>query len=439
MDLINSLLGFVIAIGILVTFHEYGHFIVARICNVKVLKFSVGFGKSLIKFQSDKNSTEYSLCMIPLGGYVQMLESKTPDGQSNNIDKQEHKYCFDKKNVYQRFAIVAAGPIFNLILAIIFFTMTYLNGIGGIKPTINVGDSDNVLQIVSVNNTSVKRWQDVRIEILNNVMNDSIITMSLKDSNTKELSKYVINYDSSVLNMEGDIIKNIGLKMSLPYSHAIIGSVSNQPNNKNIRVGDKIVFVDNKPIKSWIKFVEYIHNNPDKTINIIAVRKNKEVQYTADILTKNNIGYLGVSQKSDLSSYVIVNYSFKDAIAKAFHSTTDYTILTFKMIGRLVIGEANVKNLSGPLSIAQFSGKSLEMGLSYFLFLLAVLSVSLGVLNLLPIPMLDGGHLAYYTYEMLIGKEIPYSIQMGAQFIGLAILGLIMIVAFYNDFVRIFA
>ena len=165
MELLNSILGFIIAIGILVTFHEYGHFIVARLCNVKVLKFSVGFGKPIFSKISPTSNTEYSLCMIPLGGYVQMLESRNQEGDSNNIKDSDYKYCFDKKSVYQRFAIVAAGPIFNLILAVIFFSMTYMNGIGGIKPKIEL--SDITYQIVSVNDQDVQRWQDVRVEILN--------------------------------------------------------------------------------------------------------------------------------------------------------------------------------------------------------------------------------------------------------------------------------
>ena len=438
MDLIYSIIGFLIAIGILVTFHEYGHFIVARLCNVKVLKFSVGFGKPIIKSQHSKESTEYSLCMIPLGGYVQMLESKTPDGESNNLKKEDYEHCFDNKSVYQKFAIVAAGPIFNLILAIIFFMMTYLNGIGGIKPTVKIDDTENTYQIVSVNNTSVQRWQDVRVEILNNVMNDKPITLSLVDR-FENITEYKLRYNPTILNKEGDIITNIGINVVSPNKNIVIGSVSNQTNNQNILVEDKIISVDNKIMKNWQDFVNFIHSNPGKTINILAERNKESVQYTATIISKNNKGYLGISQKPDLSSYINVSYNLKDSFMKAMQSTFDYTILTFKMIGRLVTGDASVKNLSGPLSLAQFSVKSLEMGLSYFLFLLAILSVSLGVLNLLPIPMLDGGHLVYYSYEILTGKELPQNIQLGAQFIGIALLGLIMIIAFYNDLVRIFS
>tara|TARA_Y100000389_G_scaffold196606_1_gene229836 strand:+ start:5596 stop:6726 length:1131 start_codon:yes stop_codon:yes gene_type:complete len=376
--------------------------------------------------------------MIPLGGYVQMLESKTPEGEPNDVKESEYRYCFDKKNVYQRIAIVSAGPIFNLILAIVFFTMTYMNGIGGIKPTIKLNDTNDSYQIVSVNNESVQRWQDVRIEILNNVMNDNNIILSLRNKNN-ELINHTLRYHSSVLNNEGDIITNIGLNVIYPNTQPTIGTVSNQPNNSNIQPDDKIISVNDISINSWDEFVTYIHDNPNTNASIVAERSNSTINYTVQILEKNNYGFLGVSKKIDKSSFINVTYNFNNSLIKAISSTSDYTILTFKMIGRLVIGEANVKNLSGPLSIAQFSGKSLEMGLSYFLYLLAILSVSLGVLNLLPIPMLDGGHLIYYTYEMITGKELSMQFQMAAQFLGIALLGLIMIIAFYNDFMRIFS
>ena len=438
MELINSILGFIIAIGILVTFHEYGHFIVARLCNVKVIKFSVGFGKAIFKYQSAHNSTEYSLCAIPLGGYVQMLESKNQDGEKNDISEDDYQYCFDRKNVYQRFAIVAAGPIFNLILAIIFFTMTYMNGIGGIKPTIKIQDNNDYYKIVAVNDKQVERWQDVRIEILNHVMNNNQILLKLRSS-LDTLKDHKLNYNSTVLNKEGDIIKNIGLNIIYPNRDVIIGSIDFQSNNKNMMVGDKILYMNDTLINSWDEFVSFIRSNPNKSVNITAKRGSDTIIYPITILNKNEKGFLGVSHKVDMSNYVNVSYSFGDSISKAVISTTDYTLLTFKMIGRLAMGEANVKNLSGPISIAQFSGKSLEMGLSYFLYLLAILSVSLGVLNLLPIPMLDGGHLVYYSYEIITGKELPMNIQLIAQFIGIAILGLIMVIAFYNDLIRIFS
>ena len=436
MELLNSIIGFIIAIGILVTFHEYGHFIVARLCNVKVLKFSVGFGRPIYSYISKITKTEYSLCMIPLGGYVQMLESKNADGDSNDIRESDYEFCFDKKSVYQRFAIVAAGPIFNLLLAIVFFTMTYLNGIGGIKPKINF--QNDIYQIISVSGSDVQRWQDVRVEILNSVINNKSIDLFLRSEDNRELA-HNLSYLPSILNKEGDIIQNIGLNVVYPNNLPIIGSINKQPNNKNFEVGDRIISVNGILTESWVDLVQYIKVNPNTDINVMAERDNNIFEYTARILDKNGRGFLGISKRIDESSFILVNYGFSDSLQKAMSSTTDYTLLTFKMIGRLITGDANVKNLSGPLSIAQFSGKSLEMGFSYFLYLLAILSVSLGVLNLLPIPMLDGGHLVYYTYEIIFGSELPLKFQMAAQFVGIALLGLIMIVAFYNDFVRIFS
>ena len=208
---------------------------------------------------------------------------------------------------------------------------------------------------------------------------------------------------------------------------------------KIYKVDDRILSINGQLVDSWNDFVSIIKESPEQKINIVALRDNKVIDYDARVLEKNGNGFLGVSKKIDKTDFVFVNYNLSDSINRAITSTSDYTLLTFKMIGRLVMGEANVKNLSGPLSIAQFSGRSLEMGLSYFLYLLAILSVSLGVLNLLPIPMLDGGHLVYYIYEIIFGEELPHKVQLVAQFIGIALLGFIMIIAFYNDFVRIFS
>ena len=374
--------------------------------------------------------------MIPLGGYVQMLESKNADGDSNDIKKSDYEFCFDKKSVYQRFAIVAAGPVFNLILAVAFFTMTYLNGIGGIKPKINF--EDNTYQIISVSGNEVQRWQDVRVEILNNVINNKSIELSLRNDDNQELIRNLL-YSPSILNKEGDIIQNIGLNVVYPDNSPTIGSINKQPNNQNFKVGDRVISVNGIMTETWLDLVQYIQNNPNTDISVMIERDNNISEYTARILDKNGRGFLGISKKIDESSFILVSYGLSDSLKKAMTSTTDYTVLTFKMIGRLITGDANVKNLSGPLSIAQFSGKSLEMGFSYFLYLLAILSVSLGVLNLLPIPMLDGGHLVYYTYEIIFGNELPLKFQMAAQFVGIALLGLIMIIAFYNDFVRIFS
>tara|TARA_B100000161_G_C33542273_1_gene411188 strand:- start:919 stop:1863 length:945 start_codon:yes stop_codon:yes gene_type:complete len=314
--------------------------------------------------------------------------------------------------------------------------MTYLNGIGGIKPKISL--ENDTYQIVSVSGAAVQRWQDVRVEILNSVINNKPIDLALRSDDKQELT-YNLPYSASILNKEGDIIQNIGLNVIYPNNLPIIGSLNKQPNNNNFKVGDRIISVNGIMMESWIDLVQYIQTHPDTDISVMAERDSNITEYTARILDRNGRGFLGISKRIDESSFILVSYGLSDSLRKAMSSTTDYTVLTFKMIGRLITGDANVKNLSGPLSIAQFSGKSLEMGFSYFLYLLAILSVSLGVLNLLPIPMLDGGHLVYYAYEIIFGSELPLKFQMAAQFVGIALLGLIMIIAFYNDFVRIFS
>ncbi len=436
MDLLYSIAGFIIAIGILVTFHEFGHFIVARYFDVKVLKFSVGFGKSIYMRKSKDTGTEYSVCTIPLGGYVQMLESKNREEGDVPVPENDLPHCFDKKNVYQRFAIVAAGPIFNLILAIIFFTLTYINGISGIKPSIKV--DGNTFTVVNVNQKDVTRWQDVRVEILNNIMESKKLILGLEGDGGSN-KNLILQYPNDILNKEGDIVQNLNIDIVYPNNEPIIGSISHSDNNKNILEGDEILSINNQNVNTWTDLVTIVKNNPNRTVEIIAKRSDAIVNYNVHIGSKSGSGFLGVGNLINKDNIVRVNYGFFESFTKGLEHTVDYTILTFKMIGRLVTGQANVKNLSGPIAIAEFSGKSLEMGLSYFLYLMAILSVSLGVLNLLPIPMLDGGHLVYYTYEIVAGKEISERFQIAAQTLGIVILGSIMIIAFYNDLIRLFS
>ena len=213
------------------------------------------------------------------------------------------------------------------------------------------------------------------------VINNKPIDLALRSDDKQELT-YNLPYSASILNKEGDIIQNIGLNVIYPNNLPIIGSLNKQPNNNNFKVGDRIISVNGIMMESWIDLVQYIQTNPDTDISVMAERDNNITEYTARILDKNGRGFLGISKRIDDSSFILVSYGLSDSLRKAMSSTTDYTVLTFKMIGRLITGDANVKNLSGPLSIAQFSGKSLEMGFSYFLYLLAILSVSLGVLNL---------------------------------------------------------
>ena len=459
MEIIQSIIGFFIAIGILVTFHEFGHFYVARLFNVKVLNFAIGFGRTIYKKKFSPHGTEYSIGLIPLGGYVKMLESqelehfKDKDDVKEKIDEQIEKYCFDKQSVYKRFLIVAAGPVFNLILAVIFFTVVHFLGISGIKPLINsinkidheIFSTSENLEIKKVNNASTKRWQDVRVEILNSIINNEKISIHIMNERNE---KYVasILYNPDILQEKGDILSNIGINPKTPDFPTKIGFVENNSpaSLAGLTKNDVILSVNDQKVVAWSSYVSIIQNNPDNILRLQVLRDKRNIEIilvpSLKEINGKNIGYAGISpDRSVLSKYTVnVKYSLFDSIHKSFKLTADYTVLTFKMIFKLFTGQANMNNISGPLSIAEFSGKSLSMGIVYFAYLLAILSISLGVLNLLPIPVLDGGHLVYYIFEMIAGKPVSHRVQLIGQQIGLVILFGIMILAFYNDFLRLF-
>jgi regulator of sigma E protease len=453
MEIIQSIIGFFIAIGILVTFHEFGHFYVARLFNVKVLNFAIGFGRTIYKKKFNPQGTEYSIGLIPLGGYVKMLESQELENIKDKDESVSEKYCFDKQSVYKRFLIVAAGPVFNLILAVIFFIVVHFLGISGIKPLINsinnidheIFSTSENLEIKKVNNASTKRWQDVRVEILNSIINNEKISIHMINERNE---KYVVSipYNPDILQEKGDILSNIGINPKTPEFSTKIGFVENNSpaSLAGLAKNDVILSINDQEVATWSSYVSIIQNNPNNILRLKILRDKRNVEVilvpSVKELNGKNIGYAGVSpDKSALSKYTVnVKYSLLDSINKSFKLTLDYTILTFKMIFKLFTGQANMNNISGPLSIAEFSGKSLSMGIVYFAYLLAILSISLGVLNLLPIPVLDGGHLVYYIFEMIAGKPVSYRVQLIGQQIGLVILFGIMIVAFYNDFLRLF-
>ena len=449
MEIIQSIIGFFIAIGILVTFHEFGHFYIARLFNVKVLNFSIGFGKKIYTRKSSPDSTEYSIGLIPLGGYVKMLESRESD---EPMDVGLLNQCFDKQSVYKKFLIVAAGPVFNLILAVIFFIFVHFSGIAGMKPFISSIDNHNIIEstlddkyeIIKVNNIDTKRWQDVRVEILNSVINSNGLNLTIR-SDSNYIQDLDIRYDKSILKMDGDIIENIGLNIKIPEIPAVIGTVEdNSPAFlAGLEVGDQVLLVNDMEITNWNAFTDILRQNPNNILQLEVLRDSNYLDITLvpsmKTINENDIGYAGISpDRNSLNDYrVLVKYPFIESIYKSFALTYDYTILTFKMIYELFTGQANTNNISGPFSIAEFSGKSLSMGAVYFAYLLAILSISLGVLNLLPIPVLDGGHLVYYSIEMLTGHPVSEKIQLIAQQFGLIILFGIMILAFYNDYMRL--
>ena len=371
MEIIQSIFGFFIAIGILVTFHEFGHFYIARLFNVKVLNFSIGFGKTLYKKKFNNEGTEYSVGLIPLGGYVKMLESSELDP---DLDKDKYPYCFDKQSVYKRFLIVAAGPVFNLILAIIFFTIVHFSGITGMKPFVTSIDGHNLPQIegksfheiVEVNGVMTQRWQDVRVEILNIIVNKNKLNLLVKDYKN-ETSLLQINYDKNILQRDGDIVVNLGLHPRKPEFPSTIGTIENNSpaSLSGLKIGDRVFSVNNQAIDSWNGLVEKIQNNAN---NILKLKIDRSGEILDIILvpatnknSSNQSGYAGISpDQTELNNFrILVKYPFFESFYKSTLLTYDYSILTFKMIFELFTGQANMKNMNNYSNILYSQFKSI--------------------------------------------------------------------------------
>ena len=441
---------FVIALGILVTVHEYGHFWVARKNGVKVERFSIGFGKALWRKTAD-DGTEYVVAMIPLGGYVKMLDERVDEVAEQDKDK-----TFNSKSVYQRIAIIAAGPFANFAFAIFAFYLMFLIGVPSIKPIIGSVSADSIaahaqvpvnVEIVEVAGKATQDWQDVNLALIGEIGSDSIVIKTKMNE-----SHYVSSYNLSTKQWQFSPEKTSALTSLgiTPYRPAVYNEIArvgkDSPAQKSgLQVGDKFISLNNEPLaKGWLDFSKKIKLYPNKTIDITIERAGNEqvIKVTPEGVEHNGklIGYLGVSPKADSwpDEYKIeISYGLFAAIGESVNRTWNLVTLSFDMIGKLITGDVSVKNLSGPIAIAQGAGDSAGYGFVYFLGFLALISINLGIINLLPLPVLDGGHLLYYLIELLTGKPVPENIQeAGFKFGALALLAL-MSIALFNDFSRL--
>lgn len=451
-DILQSILAFIVALGVLVTFHEFGHYWVARRCDVKILRFSVGFGRSLYKRNFGPDNTEFVIAALPLGGYVKML-----DEREGEVKEEELPRSFNYKPLWQRFSIVAAGPVFNFIFAVFAYWIIFVIGVNGLKPIIgevqggSISDSAGLKkgqEIVSIENNKTLTWSAVIDMLVNHTVNQDNITLNVTEHDGRV---DVIDMDLSQISIddmaEGKLLDALGMsviKLQLP---AIIGDVL--PNGAAEKSGllqyDEVISVNGKAITSWSEWVEHIRDNPEKTINVEILRAEKllNIALTPEAAKSNGveigrIGAAAFAPEGLFDDYFVVeSYPLSQALMKAIKKTWEMSVLTLRVLGRMVIGEASVKNLSGPISIAQYAGQSAGIGLLTFLSFMAIVSISLGVLNLLPIPLLDGGHLMYYLVEMVIGKPVTESSQIIGQQVGMALLLGLMSIAFYNDIIRL--
>lgn len=451
MELLITIVSFVLALGILITVHEYGHYRVARWAGVKVLRFSVGFGKPLYKRTYGNDNTEFVLASIPLGGYVKMLDER--EGEVADVDLPR---AFNRQSLGARVAIVAAGPLVNLAFALFAWWAVYVLGVSGLQPVVGQVPEGSPAsaagfqvkdEILAINGEKTPTWDIVFPKIFSGIIDDEAVDVSVR-TEAGDLTQRRLYVDGEALNEDpAKLIAQIGLRPWIPPYPIVLSEVTPGPAREaGLRSGDKVIAMDGEPVEDWGDMVAYVNARAGRDIRFRIERGGKLLTFDivpAEVETSSGkIGRIGVrarAPKGLLDRFRReVRYGPIEAISLAAIQLKDSTLMMIKMLGRLISGNASVKNISGPISIAQIVGNAANRGLARFLEILAMVSLTLGIMNLLPIPVLDGGHLLYYLVEFLRGgRALSEEAQLIGQKVGITLLLGLMSLAFYNDFARL--
>ena len=459
-EFIVSVLALIVTLGILVTIHEFGHFWVARRCGVKVLRFSIGMGKA-VKSWIGRDGVEYVIAPIPLGGYVKMLgQEDITVADTKEIPTSQQHLCFAYKPLWQRMAIVAAGPIANFLLAIFIYWLINISyGINGIAPVIN-GISENSSadraglqvgdEIIAVDSEETIIWQQVSLQMLNRLgeTGELVVTVNPYDSSTsRDITIPIQAWLRS--DVEPDPVTDLGIvRFEIPARIAEVVT-GGRAERDGLRAGDEIISVNGESILGWSHWVAVIRSNPELALDVIVKRGESEagLEIRPELVRLSNgtaIGRIGASVQETALSEILdsemqrhISFNAFTAIQPALQETWNNSVFVLDSIKKMVIGLISVRNINGPITIAQVAGETASYGLEVYLGFLALLSICLGVFNLLPIPVLDGGHLFYYTVEAIMGRPVPERVQTWGLQLGLSLIFGIMILAIYNDVNRL--
>jgi regulator of sigma E protease len=445
MSLLHTLVAFIVALGVLIVVHEYGHYLAARLCGVKVLRFSVGFGRPLALWRHGADRTEWVVAAVPFGGYVKML-----DEREGPVAPAEASRAFNRQNVWRRSVIVVAGPLFNFVFAVLVYAGLFMYGLPEARPIIAAPPAGSAAAaaglkagdtVRAVDGEPITTWQELRWRVLQRALQREPARLETVDERGHLASATLDLAGFAADDVESDVLERAGLQLYRPPLDAVLGKVlSGSPAERaGLQPGDRVLRAEGAPVKDWESFVKAVRAKPGVPISLTIERAGgtQVLEVTPD--AKTHLIGAGPVQPAGYAEKMLVRVQYGPvaSLARAAAKTWDIAVFSLTMLGRMLIGEVSWRHLSGPVTIADFAGQSAQMGWISYLTFLALISISLGVLNLLPIPLLDGGHLMYYGIEIVKGKPVSERFMELGQRVGLALLLVMMAFAFYNDLNRL--